>query len=199
MDIDSRPIRLLEQTQCNPFLPARHGPKAKLDVLSQEQHYQLVDWLLESISYKEIEKRLEERWGVKANKQNISIFYHRYVVTPLAEKVIKDRDKNIEIVRRLAKEIKNKPIQYDQCAIDALMGWITYMAQTKDGSTREIKILVEAVARIRTLARDEAELNRKLRLTALLERKEERATKTLNDTTLTAEEKANTLRQIFEK
>jgi hypothetical protein len=173
----------------------RPRPESKLDHLMDDQHVQLCEWLLTTMTYPEIVKRVQDEFSISTTTKALSHFYMHHV----AAHVIQGRNIARNVANKIKKDIEKHPGTYDQCTLDALTERVHKIALDHDGNPKHLKLYVDAIARLRTLGLAETDLNLKLRRLAMMERREKRAVKALEDNKLSPEQVARNLREIFQK
>jgi hypothetical protein len=166
----------------------------KLSILDDDQKAQLCEWLIKH-TYAEVRELVRTQFNMTVCMQSLKNYYNKHV----AVHVIAKRAEGLGLLQKINFDIKKHPAEYDRSVIDALMMRIQHIALDDGASTKQLKMLTDAVSRLRTLAMDEKNLNFKLRQLAMLERKEQRANEALRDTKLNSDEVATRLREIFQK
>ena len=116
----------------------------------------------------------------------------------VATHVIREEPRQVNVANKIKKDIE-KHQAHTIMRTDALTERVHKIARDHNANPKHLKVYVDAIARLRTLGLAETDLNLKLRRLAMMERREKRAAKTLEDNKLSPEQVARNLREIFQK
>lgn len=166
------------------------------DILPEERQAQLAEWLLSGMPYHRAQELVEKEWGVHASMSAFSHFWEQ-VCAPL---LIARRRKAVRVADEVATEAQREPGQFDQATIDALKQRAFELAISPQADPRDVKSLFMLVQKSMTHELDRQKLELEREKFAALERRAAQAAEvegTVKDKSLTPEEQAERIRQIF--
>jgi hypothetical protein len=165
-----------------------------LDSLPPERREQLVRWLVEeNLKYPEAVTRVWEKFGVKTSVSALQKFYARRCFALRA-------DQAKDFADLVVAEAKSNPAQFDEATLALVKQKAFERVYARDGNLNELAILAGILGDSAKLELKRQELQLADRRVALLEKKAalaDQAQGVVNDSTITEEQKAARLREIF--
>ena len=165
-----------------------------LDGLPPERREQLVRWLVdENLKYPEAVTRVWEKFGVKTSVNALQRFYARKCFALRA-------DQAREFADLVVDQAKADPARFDQATLALVKQKAFERVYSRDGNISELATLAGILGDSAKLELKRQELAIADRRVALLEKKAalaDQAQGVVNDSTMTEEQKAARLREIF--
>lgn len=165
-----------------------------LDSLPPERREQLVRWLVdENLKYPEAVARVWEKFGVKTSVSALQKFYARRCFTLRA-------DQAREFADLVVSQAKTDPASFDEATLALVKQRAFERVYARDGNINELSILAGILGDSAKLELKRQELALGERRVAVLEKKAamaDAAQGVVTDQTLTEEQKAARLREIF--
>lgn len=165
-----------------------------LDSLPPERREQLVRWLVdENLKYPEAVTRVWEKFGVKTSVSALQQFYARRCFTLRA-------DQAKDFAELVVTEAQKDPAKFDEATLALVKQRAFERVYARDGNLNELAVLAGILGDSAKLELKRRELELSERRVTLLEQKAALADKAkgvVDDQTLTEEQKAARLREIF--
>lgn len=175
-------------------MPAKPRSDSVLDGLPPERREQLVRWLVdENLSYQDAVARVWEKFGVKTSVSALQKFYARRCFTLRA-------DQAKDFAELVVAQAEKDPARFDKATIALIHQKAFERAYARDGNLSELAVLAGILGDSAKLELKRRELELTERRVALLEQKAALADKAkgiVDDQTLTEEQKAARMREIF--
>jgi hypothetical protein len=173
---------------------------SKLDYLSEEQQQKLCEWLLTpGLTYERVRSMMREDppdgFGVHTNTAALSQFYQRYV----SAYIIQRRAQAVGVAKEVGEALKKTPGNFSPATIDALEQKAFELANSPLIDPRSINNIFTLVLKAREQSLKERDIDIKLRRLEMLEKQTNEAKATASDSKLNAAQKAERIREIFQK
>jgi len=175
----------------------RADPRARLDYLPYTQHEQLCQWLLtHSLTYFDIQKKIEAEFAIKISTSAIAQFYKNHVI----EHLVKIRERAVNVAAGYLNESLKAPAAFTAATMDALEAKAMQVALDPKTGSKELKIYLELVLRWQETRLRAEEVELKLRRLRMLERKQKKLEAVFSvESRLTSDEVAERCRLIFKQ
>ena len=165
-----------------------------LDGLPPERREQLVRWLVdENLKYPEAVARVWEKFGVKTSVSALQKFYARRCFSLRA-------DQARDFAELVVEQAKQDPAKFDEATLALVKQRAFERVYARDGNLNELAVLAGILGDSAKLELKRRELELGERRVTLLEQKAALADKAkgvVDDQSLTEEQKAARLREIF--
>jgi hypothetical protein len=174
----------------------RPDPKNKLGYLSDDQHLQLVRWLLKSgFSYAKILCLIKEKFGISCGVTCLS----RYFLKNVAQYMITRRQRNVDIALQVKGASKLNNDEFVPLTLDNIKRMVWEMSNDPHADPRHIKIYYELLLRAEDNAIKRETLSVKMRRLDILEKRLKAAEEAASDLKLGDKEFADRIRGIFKR
>jgi len=112
---------------------------SKLENLPEEQHDQLVSWLMGGLSYKKALLLLEKApFYIETSDRALSEFYDKYCSQALLER----RQRAARLAMGVRKEMEARPADFDAATIELLSRWAFEMASANTLDPKSVKSIM---------------------------------------------------------
>lgn len=163
---------------------------SKLLNLPEEQRDELLDLMLSGQPYHAVQKILAaDPFNVAVSLSSLSSFYAHEAPKRMTER----RLGALRIAHEIAEEAQKRPSQFDAATIEALTQKAFELAISPTSPAKDVKSLFMLVLK----SRDQDLKERQIVLLETKAKQAEEAAGVTNDSTLSDEEKARRMRQIF--